>query len=270
MSSQGLTGGSSELFLLIAICIAQYGVVTALSFPLARLVSPSAGNRGIYRNFLIVSNNGFMGFPVGLAMFGHIGMFYMVIINCIINLFIFTIGIWNVKKDVAAGMPRKAGDGGTVRHMLKDMINPPIVALLIGFFLMFTGIRLPEAVTDVLDTIGGMMAPLSMIVIGLQLTESKLGGIILNRRLIAMALIKLIGLGTLNFLVLFPFYMNGSLTPLLVGVLTLNVLLPCATVPVMLADEYGGNVKLAAEGTFLTTLFSMITIPIAGVLLTAL
>jgi predicted permease len=54
------------------------------------------------------------------------------------------------------------------------------------------------------------------------------------------------------------------------GVLTLNMLLPCATVPVMFAEEYGGNVKLAAEGTFLTTLFSMVTIPVSGVLLSML
>jgi predicted permease len=38
----------------------------------------------------------------------------------------------------------------------------------------------------------------------------------------------------------------------------------------MFAEEYGGNAKIAAEGTFLTTLFSMITIPIAGALLSAL
>jgi predicted permease len=122
-------------------------------------------------------------------------------------------------------------------------------------------------VTDVLDSVGTMMAPLSMMVIGLQLTESKLGKVMLNRRFIAVALIRLAGLGGICFLALLPFYLNGLLSPLLVGVLTLNVLLPCATVPVMFAEEYGGNVKTAAEGTFLSTLFSIITIPIASVLL---
>jgi predicted permease len=38
----------------------------------------------------------------------------------------------------------------------------------------------------------------------------------------------------------------------------------------MFVEEYGGNARLAAEGTFLSTLFSIITVPIAGVLLSML
>jgi predicted permease len=57
---------------------------------------------------------------------------------------------------------------------------------------------------------------------------------------------------------------------LAVGVLTLNIMLPVAAVTVAFAEEHGRNAQLAAEGTFITTLFSMITIPVAAVLFSML
>jgi predicted permease len=274
MCSQDLTGGVlHSMLLLLGISALQYAAAIALSFPLARLLGPPKEDRGIFRNFFVFTNNGFMGFPVGLAIFGHMGMFYMVIINCITNVFVFTFGIWNVKVGArfkaAQSSPEMMKPHGP-KEMLKDMVNPTIIALFIGLALLLTQTKLPSGVTDVLDSVGAMMAPLSMMVIGLQLTESKLGKVIRNGRLIAVVFIRLIGLGGICFLALLPFYLNGLISPMLVGVLMLNVLLPCATVPVMFAQEYGGNVKLAAEGTFLATLFSIITIPIAGVLLAML
>jgi predicted permease len=204
-----------------------------------------------------------MGFPVALAIFGNTGMFYMVMANCVTNVFVFTFGIWNVKK-------RQARRPGAAREALKDVVNPITIALCVGFVLLLAGVNLPDAVLETLDSVGSMMAPLSMMVIGLQLTESKLGGVMRNRKLIVMTIIRLVGLGGLFLLLMTPFYLNGGIPSMFVGILTLNMLLPCATVPVMLAEEYGGNVKLAAEGTFLSTLFSIITIPIAGALLSML
>jgi predicted permease len=302
MSSQKLAeGGLQSILLLLGIGAVQYIAVMALSFPLARLMRPPVEDRGIYRNFFTFTNNGFMGLPVTLAIFGHMGMFYMVILNCLFNIFIFTLGVWNVKRGVSykngvgagAGAGAGAGSGdvadagagsrgggaggrgggagaASLVGMLKEVINPVIISLFIGFFLLLMQIQLPQPVTDVLDSVGAMMAPLSMMVIGLQLTESRIGEVIRNGRLIAMSLIRVVGLGAVCFAALAPFYQAGYIPSILVGILTLNLLLPCAAVPVMFADEYGGNTKIAAEGTFLSTLFSIITIPIAGVLLSML
>jgi predicted permease len=276
MGSQSLAGGElRNILLLLGVGALQYALVAALSFPLARLLRPPREDRGIYRNFFTFTNNGFMGLPVTLAIFGHLGMFYMVILNCLFNVFIFTLGVWNVKKGVHDKRRGEREDSDTrspvaLRDMLKDMINPVIISLFVGFFLLLAQIHLPQAVTDVLDSVGAMMAPLSMMVIGLQLTESKIGGVITNGKLVAMSLIRLVGLGGLCFAIMLPFYLNGSIPSLLVGTLTLNLIFPCAAVPVMFAEEYGGNTKIAAEGTFLSTLFSIVTIPIAGVLLSML
>jgi predicted permease len=273
MGSEKLSeGGLHNILLLLGVGALQYAVVAALSFPLARMLRPPKEDRGIYRNFFAFTNNGFMGLPVTLAIFGHLGMFYMVVLNCLFNVFIFTLGVWNSTKRVSDknGENDEKRPAGALRAMLKNVINPVIISLFVGFFLLLAQIHLPQAVTDVLDSVGAMMAPLSMIVIGLQLTESKIGDVIKNGRLIAMSAIRLVGLGGLCFAILLPFYRHGLISSLLVGVLTLNLLLPCAAIPVMFAEEHGGNAKIAAEGTFLSTLFSIATIPIAGMLLSSM
>ncbi|MDR1043158.1 MAG: AEC family transporter, partial [Clostridiales Family XIII bacterium] len=153
MGSENLTeGGLHNILLLLGVGALQYGVVVALSFPLARLLRPPTEDRGIYRNFFTFTNNGFMGFPVTFAIFGHLGMFYMVVLNCLFNVFIFTLGVWNVK----IGLGGVKGKGDAPRDALKNVINPVIISLLVGFFLLLTQIHLPQAVTDVLDSVGAM------------------------------------------------------------------------------------------------------------------
>jgi predicted permease len=248
--------------LVLGICLVQY----LLSIPIAVLVNKlmkiPAPERGIYKNFLMFTNNGFMGFPVALALFGHQGMFYLVLANCVMNIVLFTIGTANLRNTGEEKLPL----GRKLKTLVRDVVDVPIIALILGFIILLLQIRLPVELKDVLTSVGSMMAPLCMIVIGLQLTASKPRDVMLNHRFIIISLLRLIILPGLFFLILLPFHADR----LMVCVLTLNVMLPCATVPVALAEEHGRDVKLAAEGTFLSTLFSMITIPIGGVLLSFL
>jgi len=138
--------------------------------------------------------------------------------------------------------------------------------MIVGFALLIFQVHLPVEITDVLSSIGNVMAPLSMIVIGLQLTESKPKEVISNHRLIIISALRLLILPGIFLGVMLLLRID----PLITCVLTLNAMLPCATVPVVLAEAHGRDSKLAAEGTFLSTLFSMATIPIGGILLTSL
>jgi predicted permease len=123
---------------------------------------------------------------------------------------------------------------------------------------------------DVLDAVGSMMAPLAMMVIGLQLTSSKPRAVMTNHKLIIMCAIRLLVIPGLLFFMLLPFYHYRLITGIEIGIVTLSAMLPCATVSAVLAEEYGRNARLAAEGIFLSTLFSMLTIPVGGIFLSML
>lgn len=250
----------SIMFMVFGLAFAMYIFSWLLSILIVKVLKISRDNQGVYKNFLIFTNNAFMGFPVAYALFGSNGMFVMVLANVMMPIFLYTLGVHNL---------HRPGDfEGTrfeiFKQRLKNMINPAVLSTLIGLAIFLLQIPIPTAVGDVLDTVGSMMAPLCMIVIGIQLTESSPTKVMTNHKLIIVSIFRLILIPALMFIPLY--FLNVE--PIVICIMTLNAMLPCSAVCVALAEEYKNDVKLAAEGTFLTTLFSIATIPVIGILLT--
>ena len=263
-SQQNIGGEDTRIVLLLfGVGIIQYFFAFLISIPTATLLSKEKEDRGIYRNFFVMTNNAFMGFPITIAIFGQQGLFYMVIMNGLLTISLFSLGIYNTK--LYRGGKSEKKDGALA--VIKRTINPPNVAVVVGLVVMFLQINLGEVIQGTLATIGGMMSPLAMMIVGVQLSQSKPRELFLNKRLIIMSALRLVVIPVIFLMFMLPFYFNGIFTGLFVGVLTLNLLLPPATLIVVFAEEYNSNTKLSAEGVFLATLLSMITLPIASVVL---
>jgi predicted permease len=261
-----------NIIILFTISIAMYIFLTGLSYPLAKLLSPDKSTNAVYRNFMIFTNNGFMGFPVALAIFGSRGLFYMVMINIVTTFFIYSVGSVNLRNDAEKNIKKTISERlhAILSEIKTVLLMPPIICLFLGGIIMFGQIQIPALAFDFLNLLGSLMTPLAMIVVGINLSQSRPRDVMLNRRLIAVCILRLAVLPGLIFLIQLPLMLNGLLSPLTVGVLTLTVALPCGSVPVALAEQYENNPQLSAEGTFLSTLFSIGTIPVAGILLSML
>lgn len=137
------------------------------------------------------------------------------------------------------------------------------LAAIIGFIIFFGGIQLPEIVTDFFNTTGDATIPISMIVVGIQLGNSNLKKIIKNGRLILASILNVTVMPFLTFLAVnwLPLTNPGKL------ILVFAAAFPCAVVTVAVATKEGRNADLMAEGVALTTLLSMITLPITAILL---
>jgi predicted permease len=263
ISEQTFTTGSLKVLGIICLLyLGQYALQCLVAFISVRILKVPKKERGVFSNFYLYTNNGFMGFPVTYAIFGAPGMFYMVIINIIMPYLTYTHGVMNVNRDVSHAAKSE------VQHKIgfKELLSPALIASFIGLIIYFFGIPVHPQIKEVLDVVGAMMTPLCMMVIGIQLTESSPRRVMLNYKLTVMMLTRLIIMPAIFIGIALLLNMD----PLLFGVLTLNIMLPCAALPVTIAEEYGADVTLAAEGTFLTTLFSMATIPIAGVVLSSM
>lgn len=250
----------SIMFIVFGLAFAMYMLSWFLSMLIVKLLKIEPDDRGVYKNFLIFTNNAFMGFPVAYALFGSEGMFVMVLANVMMPIFLYTLGVHNLHKPGEL----QGSKLEVFKQRASKMINPPVISTLIGLVIFLLQIPIPTVIGDVLDAVGSMMAPLCMIVIGLQLTESSPAKVMTNHKLIIVSLFRLLIIPTLMFT---PLYLL-NVEPLVICIMTLNAMLPCSAVCVALAEEYKNDVKLAAEGTFLTTLFSVATIPVIGVLLT--
>jgi predicted permease len=263
MSTQKMQSGALFLVLeIIAVAFAMYFLSCLCALPVCALLRVPKEDRGVYRSFVIFSNNGFMGFPIVLSVFGATGLFYIILANMAVILLQYTLCIAMIKKDAAvrSQLPQKE----SLKNRLKAVFDVPLDAALLSLAIFLLRIPVHEGLQGIFSSVGAMMAPLSMIIIGIQLAQSNVRDALLNPRLIAVAAVRLV---LMPFLVFFALKLV-NLDALVRCVIVLSFAMPCAALPVVFAQEYGANAKLAAEGAFLSTMFSMGSLPIACILLT--
>lgn len=207
--------------------------------------------RGIWVFNFMFSNNGFMGLPLALAIFGNDGLFMMAICNVVSNLLIFSVGL----KLCTQHYPVK--ETINIRKMFVNNIN---IAVVIGFVFYLLQIPMPDAGMRLLDYISNITAGFSMIVVGLSLSRMNIKNVFSNKKLFVMTGLRLIAIPLLCIAVfrVLPF----EIPKLLYMILILTAALPSASSQSMLTEQYGTNVQDAGRSVFLTTLFSVITIPI--------
>ena len=97
-----------------------------------------------------------------------------------------------------------------------------------------------------------------MLIIGSTLAGIPLRDVFSDFRVYIVTIVRLIIVPVLTFFLLHLFVTDA----LMLGVLTALSAMPSATNTTMLCMEYGGNEQFAAKGVFLTTLFSVVTIPL--------
>lgn len=240
-----------DIISLILISILMYSITIAISFLFKKILSNDS-DIGIYQYVIIFSNVGFMGYPVIEAIFGNEAIFFTAIFNLPFNLLVFTIGAYLLNKG-----------NSHYTFSFKKILSPPIVAVLIGLSLFILRIKLPSPIFKSIDILGSITTPLSMIVIGSLLSQSPIKESFLNKRLYLISFIRLIALPIIVFLILDSYIDN----PLLLGIPVIISAMPAASNTAIMAKSYDSNYKLASQVVFLTTLCSIITIPLISILL---
>lgn len=233
----------SLLFFIVTMMVG-YGLARAFHFPAADI--------GVYVCMMNLVNNGFMGFPIAKATFGEDALYLMALCNMVLCAWSYTAGF------LQANMGGKKEKGAGQKTNLRTMLNNCSISAVIALIMLFAGIPIPPLIDSVLETVGGMCVPLSMIIVGVQLGESKLGGLILRKDLWVVTIVKLIVYPALIFLVvsLLPISSIAKIT------LTLSAAFPTAVVTVGVCAISGKNTLLCSEGIAMTTAFSMITLPL--------
>ena len=200
-----------------------------------------------YQLMLNYSNLGFMDLPIINSIYGEAKLIYVVIFMMVFNIHIFTVGVITLQ-----GKPQN------FKEMLKKLCTPGIISAILAFIFMIFPIQIPALLKNLLSTTGSVTTPLAMIVIGSQLAQVDLLKSFQNKQMYVMSAIKLL---VYPFVVFFAVKtvtgmdMIAEISAILMG-------LPVAGNVTMLCSEYGGKTSLAAEGTCISTMLSIATIPI--------
>ncbi len=235
--------------------ICYVAVATFLAYGAVKLLKAKKEDLTCYVILMVGVNNGFMGFPVTKEIFGSDILYLVVIHNIFMNIYFYCI----------AAMQLNSGKGFHLKEAGKSLFSPVMIFMFLGIAMLFLDLEPPELIDDLIRTIGDSTVPLSMIVVGLQLGKSNLKGILHNRTLLFSSLISMAVFPLLTFLIVeaLPLYTGAKIA------IIFSSAFPSAVVPVALAEQYGRNAKLMAEGVTITTILSMLTIPVMASLLTA-
>lgn len=237
----------SDVILTIAVSWAVYGVLLLAAELLPRILRVPAADLGMYKVMTVFSNMGYMGFPIILSVYGSTALLYASVFLIPFNFLIYTYGIIVMKRD---------GKGSRLR--LRSVLNNGVLACILMVILFFGGLRLPTVLTDTITGVAGMTVPVSMMIIGASLAGLKLSKLLLDVRLLLFAAIRLLLIPVAGMFLVCRFVTQ----PQLLGVTLVVLATPVGSLTAMLAQEYGGDYMLASRGVALTTLLSVLTIPV--------
>ena len=152
---------------------------------------------------------------------------------------------------------------GAARFRWKQLFTPCIVASVLGLVLALTRLRPPALVGEMLDFVGDITVPLSLLVVGSLLAGMSAGQVLRSPKLWLLTAIRLLLLPVALCLVLRALGIDS----LVLGIAVTQMAMPVAVNGTLLSMEYGGDTECMAQITFLTTAASIVTIPIVAVLL---
>ena len=239
---------------LLLISTITYLLLTGAGFLLPRYLTKDKTAQGPIGFALIFGNVGFMGYPVVASIFGHEAVFYAAVLNVVNTFAVFTIGTMLI---TGASSDRE-------RFEKKVLYSTPMLAAYLTMAIVALRIdNIPTAISQPLTMLGNITVPASLLIIGSSMSQLSLRTMLGNQTVYATTLLRL---AILPVSIHFLMKLMGF-TPFVVNINTLVIAMPVATYGTILCLKYGKNTTMITEVTFVTTLASVITIPILVTLL---
>lgn len=237
-------------FMIFIILIFCYILMYAVGRFTSRRLPISKGQQDIFQVALLLSNTSFMGYPIVQSLFGQEALFYAVVgAGFIFELISWSLGTYLISRN---------GSELAVFNLKKILLTPGILSIVIGLFLFAFQFSIPEPVHSVFLALSPVTSPLAMFVIGVMLSRSNIKKALQNKVLYLAVLLKLF---IVPIVILFILKTIGFTGPTLV-IPVIMVAMPSASYVAMFSSNYGNDEQFSSQIVFLTSLFSMVSIPL--------
>lgn len=239
---------------LLSISLLTYILLTIIALGLPRFLTHNKDEEGIVGFALMFGNVGFIGYPVVASIFGHQAVFYAAVLNVVNTFAVFTVGTMllqgNEVNKKAAFRP-------------KVLYSSPMMAAYLAMLIVAFGIDgIPAVISQPLTLIGNITVPAALLIIGSSMSQLSLKTMLGSRTVYATAVFRLavIPLG------LFLLFSVMGFSPLVVNINTVVIAMPVATYGTILCLKLGRDTTLITETTFITTILSVVTIPLIALM----
>ena len=233
----------------IALAAAFFAHAVGLFFAETCFRHTDGMKKGVLKFGTVFSNGGFMAIPLEYALLGSEGAFYGAVYVVVFNLLCWTYGL-----KVMCGHLKDLD-----RRIL--FINPGTIGMAVGLPLFLTSTTLPPVIGDPVKYLSELNTPLAMIVIGYYLADARFAAYFRCAPALVASALRLF---VIPFIVLATLIaVRGfGLDPTMAIALTASASAPTAAMDSMFAAKYGKDVDVSVGLVSVTTLLSVITMPI--------
>ena len=206
--------------------------------------------KNLYQMMMIFNNIAFMGFPIVAAAYGPDALLYSALFTLPFCMLIYTYGIVLI---TANGEKQE-------KLKLRSIFNIGVIAVIFALAMLFIKPDMSEFVITATKGVSNLTGPLSMMVIGISLAGMKLKDVFCDKTLWLFSFVKLLVIPIIGTLIVIQLLDND----LLCHVCMVMLGTPVASMVVMLAQTYDADSELMSRGVALTTILSVITIPMVS------
>ena len=236
---------------LLGIGFLTYILLLVFGFWVPRFVAKSRDEQGMIGFALMFANVGFIGYPIVSAIFGPKAVFYAALLNIPNTFFIFTAGVMLVK-----------GEHNMKSLSAKVLFSPAMIAAFVAALMVAFSVRTPDIIARPVTMVGNITIPAALMVIGSSMARLPLKEIIGSPKVYVASLLRLV---VVPLSVYFLFRFCG-VSDVINNINTVIIAMPVASYGTMFCLKYGRNPSLMTEMTFVTTLGSILTIPLITLL----
>lgn len=247
--------GAKEVGLALVCFGVMYAILIPLAYLIPMLLGVDRGRRYAYHMLAIFGNVGFIGIPFASAVLGTSSLIFVSLCGLTFNMIFYTYGIIVFQKEAARQNPDRET---TADHSLKNMINSGTILAIITVAVYLSDLKVSDMVKSTFTYIGNCTTFMSMVVLGVSVAQMVPREVFTRWRLYVFVLIRQILVPIMLIFILRPFIRNE----LLLSTVAVMSAMPAANLPLMTAKQYGVKEDMISAGIILTTLTSIITIPI--------
>lgn len=196
---------------------------------------------------LAFGNVGFIGYPIVASIFGANAVFYASILNFPSTLLIFVFGTLFI-----------SGDQGKMKFKWDTLYCPAMIASYLSILIVATGWIPPKVISTPLTLLGNMTVPSALLIIGSSIAQIPI------RRMLGTSNIYITVILRLFAIPLFILYLSRlyHVEPTIANINVILAAMPVASYGTLFCIQYEKGETIMAQGTFITTLLSVLTIPL--------
>lgn len=215
-----------------------------IAFVYSRVLTKNRDTRDIYMYSFSFPNSGYFGNPLVLAIFGELMLFDYIIFTIPFLILTYTFGIYTLD-------PNKT-------FQLKKLINPIIIALVLGMIVGALNIKIPQPVSTVISMGSNCMAPMAMILTGVVFASKDLKSMLSNPKVYIACITKMLVLPLIVVIIMSRFKIPENVAALIVPTLTL----PTGMNSIVFPEANGGDCKTGAQLCLISTVLCLIAFPL--------